>query len=1142
MANEILLQDPKYQAFLRRKYPDLTDSEIAQKLGFSVENMVEQEPAQNQIPAEGEETTVLEDVVDRLEEVWEGAVESSEGILAGGTKAVNAAVDLVIGEDNRKAAEDYLFPNNYVALDSSRIGEFSSDVTQSLIGIVPAMKLVRALGVGGKYIGATIGGAVGEFVTADEELAKTVLDMFKIIPKEYGGETALAYADTIAEWMDEPDGNVGNLRSRLVVAAPGVVIGPAVQGILDLAGKALRAGGQVKADFLATANAGLRGSEVPVTQAKTVAETSSERILQNISPKTRPHKRLTFAEVYTRFIDRGHPLGRVVKELKGNEDLAAHNDPYKIWRTNIVGEGRATAALKFGPTDYYTRETMGRSLQDILKPVHGQLKEFTAYSIARRAMELEKRNINTNIDMADRKALVGQHKKDGLFAKTFEEVVDYQNNVLKQLADTGVLTKKQYEAILKKNKDYVPMYREMDDGKSSAPGARSKRPIKTIKGVEKDSTRNLVDPLESIISDTYRYSELAERNRMATAMIDLDPNGLLFTKLDPKTKAIKVKPEEVGLSKTIRGGVENNPDELTIFRREAAPESDRTFVVYNDGKAQIYEAPDPEIAAILNNAKPKEVGYVTKVMNVPARVLRAGAILDPAFFVKNMMRDNITAAIYSKSGYIPVVSWLEGFLAMGFKSKSYKQWVANGGANATFVDIDRKYLNTNLEELTKQTGLLKTAANVVNPLNTLRFLRFMSDVFENSTRVGEFKAAKRQLGDGPNAIAEAAYRSREVTLDFARMGDQMRAINMISAFTNARVQGWDRLAREFRDNPKKAVIKSAMLITAPAVYLWFDNHSTPEKAEVYRNLPDWQKDIFFIVQSGDTVYRIPKAFEQGIIFGTYAERILDIAHGETKMTLPNMKKAFLDPLWSDTGSGLVPQALSPLIENLANYDIFRGGPLIPRDQERLLSVDQQTIYTSESAKAIARGFDDLGVTGRIVSPIGIENFVGSMSGTLGRRAFDLVDRVLGATEVVDEPALPRRSVLQGAFLDSFIIRYPNLSLAPLTEFWNDLNDANKVIASISKRIDRLNIDRAKKLVLSNVYPESAVIKGFEEDFRNLRKSIDVILVSPKLLPEQKTELTDKLIFKMVDIANKAKDIVEKMKKNEKEDNRSFKVN
>jgi hypothetical protein len=80
----------------------------------------------------------------------------------------------------------------------------------------------------------------------------------------------------------------------------------------------------------------------------------------------------------------------------------------------------------------------------------------------------------------------------------------------------------------------------------------------------------------------------------------------------------------------------------------------------------------------------------------------------------------------------------------------------------------------------------------------LEVLRIASELMENATRMGEFKRAMAGEAGTKADIQAAGFESREVTLDFQRIGAQTRGLNMIAAFMNAGLEGLDRTAAPSR--------------------------------------------------------------------------------------------------------------------------------------------------------------------------------------------------------------------------------------------------------------------------------------------------------------------------------------------------------
>src|SRR6185503_15028828 len=158
-------------------------------------------------------------------------------------------------------------------------------------------------------------------------------------------------------------------------------------------------------------------------------------------------------------------------------------------------------------------KNVGVPLTKILEPVKDDLDGLRAYAISKRALELEARGIKTGVplDSAREVAASGAAK----YQKTFDQIREFQNHTLTYLRDSGILSQQAFEKMQEANHDYVPFYRLMEEGegmsgsKGAGRGLSVRSPVKSIEG----STRKIVDPLESIIKNTYTYVQLAERNR-----------------------------------------------------------------------------------------------------------------------------------------------------------------------------------------------------------------------------------------------------------------------------------------------------------------------------------------------------------------------------------------------------------------------------------------------------------------------------------------------------------------------------------------------------------------------------------------------------------------------------------------------------
>jgi hypothetical protein len=827
--------------------------------------------------------------------------------------------------------------------------------------------------------------------------------------------------------------------------------------------------------------------------------------------------------LYTNAVDRFHPIKVAVDAMRGGKKLAATSDPYIQARLSVASATKGNLFLEFETRDFATGAVTGPGLRQVLSPVADDLRGFSEYAVAKRAIELDSRGIETGVPRASSKVVVkaGEAK----YSKVLSDLHAFQERTLTYLVDSGILSSGAAKAMREANKDYVPFFRVMDDDATQGLG-RGLRVFQPVRGI-KGSERVIVDPLESIIKNTYAYIQLADRNTTVAKLADLidsAPGGSAFgTRVKTKMGPVKVDQSEMAAHLKRYGedaGVDLSKHDFTIFRPLRAPGKSTEVTFFRNGKRETYEFAS-DIAEALNGLDGDTINLMTKLMSIPASTLRAGAILDPAFFARNSIRDNITAAIYSKHGFKPLVDFASGMASLVKQDKAYKDWLFGGGAQATLVSLDRKYLRDNLQGLSK-TGFLSKVPNYIK--NPLEALRVMSELTENATRLGEFKkvAGGRQ---GKEAMQEGAFASRDVTLDFARRGKSMKAMNQITAFFGARIQGYDKMAREFKNNPARATALASMYITAPSVMLWLANHDDPR----YQALPDWQRDLFWIVLTDDHIFRIPKPFELGVVFGTFPERMLD----EWSSRDGDLTKKLVGALETDFVSSMIPNALTPVIEEWTNHSIFRDAPLIPARLEHLKPEDQYTEYTTETAKALgsmlarAPGME----YSKKASPIVVENYVRQWTGGLGYQALQLADKILKEAGVL-VPATegPAKTLSDIPFVRAFVVRYPSSGTQHLTDFYDNMEKIGKVQGSVKVAMERGDARRMAEIMGQDPALAVAQLGAFRRAISEHVTMVRMIHASPDLSPEEKRDLIDNLYASITDMAKAANDTFKAIKR------------
>lgn len=793
---------------------------------------------------------------------------------------------------------------------------------------------------------------------------------------------------------------------------------------------------------------------------------------------------VTFDRVYTRTIDDLNPLNILEKQLAQHGALAPDEQFYQLARLTRGSFGRSHQAIQNSTFDFATGANNGKGLKPILAPVAKDLKAFEEYAVAARDVELLGRGFKTGDTLANAQAKVAAAPPE--FRNALKELHGYQDRVLQYLRDSGVMSGTDYNVIKALNKAYVPFHRAMDNADmfTSNKNIKSWNPIKKVQGSERD----ILSPIETIIRNTHMFIDLAEKNRALTALVKAGENRALsglVTKAPRQMHPINVTRDEVenfltGSGITMPPGFNGAPDSFTIFRPNSFRPAPDEIAVFKNGKRQIYKV-DPEVANAVNGMGSQEVDLVTRVLSTPARMLRAGATLSPEFLVKNPARDQLAAMIFSKNGYLPVLDYVRGLGHMLGNSPKYQNWLKSGGANSSLVSLDRRYIAEEIKNL-KNSGVLGTIKNVIDPRQILTNLSKISEYGEQPTRIGEFIKA---MNKGKSAH-QAGFESREVTVDFGRRGSSktLEHLARTTAFFNPQVQGIDRLARAFKEAPAATSFKIAAGITLPTLGAYAYNRQDPRMMSI----PRWERDLYWHVPTDSwqeykpvdpkkaqdeirqipetfkktvegktyvnygTIYRVPKPFEVGTTFGSSLERVLDSYFAKD----PEAFKGFAKTMRSSWLPGIVPQWLQPGIETAANYNFFRDTPIVPK---RLETPEHRKYeygpYTTETAKFIGSAISNISPDSRATSPMIIENAILGWSGTLGRYALEIADKAIGLFGGPKKVS-PEKGEADIPLWKAIVTRMPTTAAADISDFYDNLQKTT----SNRSLIKRLSNERA----------------------------------------------------------------------------------
>jgi len=850
------------------------------------------------------------------------------------------------------------------------------------------------------------------------------------------------------------------------------------------------------------------------------------------------------------FIDRLHPILRLVQRVESTKNTKGQLNVYEQFRI-LVGMTNRGGSFIDRATQTVNLENKGKPLKQVLEPlkfenaeapltklgvsnkklneqgIKKQYAELNAYLIARRALEYDRRGFKHPFDSQAAKETIQILKNK--YDPIAKEIDVYNRQLLEYARDLKLIDKQAFDAMVEANKSYVPFSRVLETVKGEKPSKYGgvSNPFKRIKG---DETLKVFDPIETIYSNTFKIVKLAERNNALIKFFDfVEKNKSSFPDINKKIETKQTKIERKELEKVLDDPSAINDaaiENFKVFRKSFVKPDGSSVTVYRNGKYEVWDV-GKELADSLSEFNPQEMGVIIRAIGTPARLLRAGATTSPDFVFSNIGRDTVLGAVFSKSGFIPVWSSLEGGLTMllgktGVSKKAKKimqDWEKSGGMQSTLISLDRM---VNDKSAFKILNGQQIRNKVFNPLEILRTL---SEIGENITRLGEFQKAYKKAGKeglkGREQIERAGFESRDITIDYAKMGAYMKGVNAVSAFYNARVQGYVKIYDGFKQRPGRTIATITAGIIMPSVYFWFANRDN----EIYQRQPQWVKDNYWVVVVGDTPYRIPKPFDLGVVFGTGMEQFLDYWYGNEANAKNDLSRFVTEFVFSQLRNlNPLPTILVPPIEQKTNYSIFKGKPLVPDYMDKqLLGPYQFNPYTTETSKLLSRTLAAMIGDHNAPSPIVIDNYIRGWTGGLGNYFMMALDKALIETGIIDDPIRPTDSLTKIPGLRAFNLRDPSMQSEFITDFYEEYKKYKKYKPTIEKLKkdgdfkEAAKLSKRKKLIDKNIAVLERYKTIIDQHNEYVRKAFNMKNVDP----DQKQQIIDDMVFMSIKMAQEA---------------------
>lgn len=934
---------------------------------------------------------------------------------------------------------------------------------------------------------------------------------------------------------------------------------------------------------------------------KTPLDLARDSILDKISIGERPTGRTlrrTLDGLIRDWVEQFYPIQQITPR-----GLPTAVNPYRLARMMAGLGDRITFTLRRGTLDFATLQPNGIGLEQVLAPVKDDLDGFRAFAVAAHALEVEAEGLTSGIDTGAARTYLRQTV--GQYGAVLEQLVAYQNRVAAYMRDAGVISSDAYDAMTQRWQLYIPFNRVLGDGDGyfgAGSSLQASNPLNRFKG----SLRDIVDPLENVIRNTATYMTMAEKNAATTSLRDLLAAGgqigarpgaaialvphvadpALDAALDQWLQAHGVPPPPAGM--------------LNFFRAAGAQPLDRgEIAVFDSGVRHVYKV-DPELAEAWKGLDHQTAGFLEKLLTPMSRSLRAGAVLSPEFGVRHPYRDFFYAAV--TGGFTPfdmargyagmVAHYLDDRLGIGGRlSDEYWNWMKSGGGNNSMVALDRRFLQEDLEKLTQQTGLMTRTWNLVADPNAtwldragaiaglpfsavsryvLRPFQAFTAIAENATHLGKYIQVERAMTAAQpgvplsrEQILEAGWQSRDIAIDASQIGAKMKALNMISAFSNIVVRDSARWMRAFREDPVSTSIKTAAYLTIPQMLLYLAQRNDPR----YDEIPAWQRVLTvpiltdkwedvgpagqygppdpksnYRVQDGrlqvnnGTIFRLPQPWSLGVIFGAGPVAVLRAFQQHSGRPLTDWLRGLADV----SMVRFMPNAVTPFIEQYANRSTFTDRTLIPSQLEHQLPEYQYTPYTTEAAKALGQLFGAFpgmektavepgrlggGVARALTSPILIENYIRGWTGGLGVYALQIADYALRKQGILPDPPKPASTLADIPVVKAFVIRYPTASAQSIQDFY-DAYQVNKTYYDTWQAQAKEGNAAAAQQIMTAGGPGIFVqLDQMHKTLTEHSQLIRDVYKDPQMRPEEKRQLIDQIYFRMIEVGQAGKQMM-----------------
>jgi hypothetical protein len=690
-----------------------------------------------------------------------------------------------------------------------------------------------------------------------------------------------------------------------------------------------------------------------------------------------------------------------------------------------------------GATDVqYTRAGGPQGFASKMAALKGEQERFMLWVAAQRADRLKGiglENLWSAGDIAALKTLNAGNMKDGtprlaIYAQAMRDLNDFNDNVLEVAVASGLIDDSTRQ--LYKDTPYVPFYRLNEDDEAAGfnvkPGLVNQYAWKRLKGgtdkLNEDLTANLLQNWSHLIT-------ASAKNRAA--------------------KATLTAAERAGVAAEIPAGTPG-----------------KGHVSYKDaGREKVFIVADPHLMDAIAALEYSGPGPWAKPFAAAKHWLTIGVTTNPAFKIRNLIRDSISAIGTSGLSYNPVRNIKQGWAASGKDSETRAHMLAAGGMIRFGSMLDGKnsqraqdLINEGVDPdmiLDSDKKIKRFYKRYLHP--ALSAYNELGDRSEQTNRAALYEQMKAK----GMSHAEAAFWARDL-MDFS-MGGKWTAIRTITQtvpFFNARLQGLYKLGRAGKQDIRRlGYVLGAVSLASLALLLAYEDD------EDWRRRSDADRNNYWWFKVGGVAVRVPKPFEIGAV-GTLAERGYELMFNP-EMTGKRFGKNMSDIVMSQLAMNPTPQLFKPMMDLYANRDSFTGRDIESMGMELLRKADRYDERTSELARFLGGlGLPDPTqlIMGRVdtISPKQFDFLARAYFSWLGTMTTTVLD--YGIRPAINRGDRPDRQLRDVFLVGNFVESLPSNSSRYVQQMYDQAREIEQAYASYRSRLKLGDIEGAREIL------------------------------------------------------------------------------